>query len=61
MPIVIVRWVEGRTKAQKAELAAAITEAVARIGKTTRESTHVLFEDVRRDDWADGGVLKSDQ
>ncbi len=61
MPIVIVRWVAGRTKEQKAELAEAITDAIARIGKTTRESTHVLFEDIERDDWADGGVLKSDQ
>jgi 4-oxalocrotonate tautomerase len=61
MPFIVIRWVAGRSKAQKAELAEAITEAVERIGKTPRAGVKIVFEDVERDDWADGGVLKSDQ
>ena len=61
MPVVRVTWFAGRSREQKAELASAITEAVARIGKTTAEATQVVFEDVAKEDWATAGVLKSDQ
>lgn len=61
MPVVTIRWLAGRTREQKAELARAITEAIVRIGKTTAESTHIIFEDVSKENWADAGVLKADQ
>ena len=60
MPFVKVELLKGRTKAQKAELAKAITEAVARIAKTTPEGTTVVFQDVPKDNWAQAGVLASD-
>ncbi len=49
----------GRTPAQKAELARAITEAIVRIARTTPEATTVIFEDVPKENWATGGVLAS--
>jgi len=49
----------GRTPAQKAELARAITEAVVKIARTTPEATTVIFEDVPKENWATGGVLAS--
>jgi 4-oxalocrotonate tautomerase len=61
MPIVRVEMFEGRTHAQKQELARAITEAVANIAHTTAEATIVVFQDVRREDWAQGGTLASDE
>ena len=60
MPIVRVSMFAGRTHEQKAELAKAITDAVVRIGKTTPDATLVVFEDVRREDWAQAGMLASD-
>ena len=60
MPIVRVSMFAGRTHEQKAELAQAITDAVVRIGKTTPDATLVVFEDVRREDWAQAGKLASD-
>ncbi len=60
MPTVQVYWFEGRTQEQKKELAKAITDAVARIGKTTPEATHVIYHDVKKSDWAVGGVMASD-
>ncbi|MBI2907270.1 MAG: tautomerase family protein [Chloroflexi bacterium] len=60
MPIIRVEMWEGRTHAQKAELARAITEAVVTIAHTTPEATFVVFEDIRKEDWAQGGVLASD-
>jgi len=51
----------GRTHAQKQELARAITEAVANIAHTTPEATIVVFADVERENWAQGGVLASEE
>jgi 4-oxalocrotonate tautomerase len=61
MPIVRVEMWTGRTHAQKQELARAITEAVCAIAKTTPDATIVVFEDIDRSNWAEGGVLASDQ
>jgi len=59
MPIVRVSMHSGRTAAQKAELARAITEAIVKIARTTPEATTVIFEDVPKENWATGGVLAS--
>ncbi|MGD0765278.1 MAG: tautomerase family protein [Dehalococcoidia bacterium] len=61
MPIVRVEMWMGRTHAQKQELARAITEAVCAIAETTPEATIIVFEDVDRSNWAQGGVLASDK
>src|SRR5688500_12828578 len=60
MPIVRISIWPGRTHAQKAELAQAITDAVVKIAKTTPEGTIVIFEEVAREDWAVAGRLASD-
>lgn len=60
MPIVRVEMFEGRTHAQKQELARAITEAVVNIAQTTPEATIIVFQDVARENWAVGGKLESD-
>ncbi len=60
MPVITVEMYEGRTDDQKRQLAKAITEAVARIAKTTPEATHIVFRDVKKSDWAIAGKLASD-
>ena len=59
MPIVRVSLWTGRTEAQKAELARLITEAVVTVAHATPEATFVVFEDVPKENWAQGGVLAS--
>ena len=61
MPIVKVEMWSGRTHAQKRELARAITEAVCAIAETTPEATIIVFQDVERSDWAQAGMLASDE
>ncbi len=61
MPIVRVEMWEGRTHAQKAELARVITDAVAIIAHTTPEATIVVFEDIAKSNWATAGKLASDE
>ena len=60
MPIVRVEMWPGRTHAQKQELARVITEAIVSIAQTTPEATIVIFQDVAKESWAQGGVLASD-
>ena len=60
MPVITVEMYEGRTIEQKRELSKAITEAVVRIAKTTPEATFVVFTDVDKGDWAQGGLLASE-
>ena len=60
MPIVEVKMYAGRSHAQKAELAKALTDAMVDIGKTPPEAVMVLFQDVPKEDWAQAGVLASD-
>ena len=61
MPIVRVEMWPGRTHSQKAELARAITEAMVTIAHTTPDQTFIVFEDVAKENWAQGGTLASDQ
>ena len=60
MPIVRIEMWAGRTHAQKAELARVITEAIVTISHTTPEATILIFEDIAKENWANGGTLASD-
>ena len=61
MPVVMVDWVSGRTKDQKANVAKAITEAMSEIGNASPDRIYVVFRDVPKEDWATGGVLMADR
>lgn len=61
MPIVRIEMWPGRTHSQKSELAKAITDAMVTITHTTPEATIIVFEDVDKSNWAESGVLASDQ
>jgi len=60
MPIVRIEMWEGRTNAQKAELARVVTDAMVTIAHTTPEATTIVFEDISKENWATGGKLASD-
>ena len=60
MPIVRVDLWPGRTKEQKKELVKAITDAVETVMGTAPDRTTVIFTEVSKDDWAQGGKLASE-
>lgn len=60
MPLIHVSLFEGRTTEQKREFAAAVTADAVRVLKCQAESVDVIFEDVKKSDWASGGKLASD-
>ena len=61
MPTLRVELMEGRTPEQKKELAKALTEAVVKTLGSKPESVDILMYDIRRHDWATGGVLWSER
>jgi 4-oxalocrotonate tautomerase len=59
MPVITVALLEGRSEDIKAELARALTDAVADIAGAPREGTVVIFQDYAKSDWAENGSLLS--
>ena len=57
MPMVKVEWLEGRTPQQKAQLAQALTNAFVEVAQIKPEQVWIVFEDVKRSNWAMGGKL----
>jgi 4-oxalocrotonate tautomerase len=61
MPIVTVAMYEGRTLDQKREIVKGITDVVARVTGNPPESVHVVIDEVKRENWAIGGLLQPDR
>jgi 4-oxalocrotonate tautomerase len=61
MPSVHIKMFEGRSKQQKAELAEALTKETCRVLKCSPEAVDIVFEDVKKENWATAGVLWSDK
>ncbi|CAN5453020.1 tautomerase family protein [soil metagenome] len=60
MPTIRVELFEGRTPEQKRALAKELTDGVVRALGGSPESVDILFYDIKRQDWATGGKLWSD-
>ncbi len=61
MPTIRVELFEGRTAEQKRALAQEITAACVRVLGGSADGIDILFFDIKRQDWATGGVLWSDK
>jgi 4-oxalocrotonate tautomerase len=59
MPTLRVELMEGRTAEQKENLVKALTQAVVDTLGSKAESVDVLLYDIKKSDWATGGVLWS--
>ncbi|GBF33305.1 hypothetical protein DCCM_2404 [Desulfocucumis palustris] len=60
MPLIQISMVEGRTVEQKREIARVVTREVARIANTKEEKVKIYFTDIKPENTASGGKLKSD-
>lgn len=61
MPTIRVEMFEGRTPEQKKEFVKAITEATVKTLGTSPEAVDVLLFEIKKSDWATGGVLWSEK
>jgi 4-oxalocrotonate tautomerase len=60
MPLIHVSLYEGRSIEQKREFVKAVTAEAARTLKCPPESVDIIFEDIKKSDWASAGKLASD-
>ncbi len=59
MPTIRIELFEGRTAEQKAALAKEVTAACVRVLGGNPGGIDILFYDIKKSDWATGGVLWS--
>ena len=60
MPFIHVRLFEGRSEEQKRAFAQAVTREAERILGCSPDAVDIVFEDIRKCDWATGGRLWSE-
>ena len=58
MPVVKIDWFEGRTKEVKVKVAAEIEKLMVTEVGCPPGSTYVIFNDVKRENWAIEGKLR---
>ncbi len=61
MPTIRVEMFEGRTPEQKKEFVKAVTEATVKTLGSSPEAVDVIITDIKKSDWATGGVLWSEK
>ncbi len=61
MPTIHVELFEGRTSEQKKALVKALTEATVNTLGSKPEGVDVILVEVKKSDWATGGVLWSER
>lgn len=61
MPVIQVHLIQGRSVDQKRMLVKKITEAVCESVNVPAESVHVMLTDMKREDYADAGILHLDR
>ncbi|ALV22580.1 MAG: 2-hydroxymuconate tautomerase [Carnobacterium sp.] len=57
MPFIHIELVEGRTAEQKANLVKEVTEAVVKNTGASKESVHVILNEMKKSNYAKGGEL----
>lgn len=60
MPLVHIELIEGRSQAQLKQLVKDVTKAVEANTGAPAEHIHVVLQEMKKDRYAVGGVLKSD-
>ena len=61
MPTINVQLFEGRTPEQKRAFVQAVTEATVKTLACSPESVDILIHEIKREHWATGGKLWSDE
>ncbi|WP_374487167.1 4-oxalocrotonate tautomerase [Zoogloea sp.] len=61
MPTLHIELFDGRTPAEKRELVEVLTRETCRVLGCEPSAVDILFVDVKRENWATGGVLWSER
>ena len=61
MPYVNLQITKGATRQQKAEIVKAFTDTLVRVLGKNPENTHIVIQEIEREDWGHGGELVADK
>jgi 4-oxalocrotonate tautomerase len=61
MPYVNLQITKGATRAQKAEIVKAFTDTLVRVLGKNPQNTHIVIQEIEREDWGHGGELVVDK
>ena len=61
MPYINLQITKGATRAQKAEIVKTFTETLVRVLGKDPQNTHIVIQEIEREDWGHGGVLVADK
>lgn len=61
MPFVELTFFEGRSIEEKRELVKSVTDAVSKSLHLPPDAIHVILREMKKDQWAVGGSLRSDK
>ncbi len=61
MPTLLVKIFEGRSAEIKREYAKALTDVSTQVLGCDADAVEVIFEEVKKSDWATGGVMWSER
>ncbi|WP_057765345.1 2-hydroxymuconate tautomerase [Companilactobacillus tucceti] len=61
MPLVHIELIEGRSQEQLKSMVEDVTEAISKNVGAPKENIHVVLNEMKKDRYAVGGVLKSDE
>jgi 4-oxalocrotonate tautomerase len=61
MPYVNLQITKGATRAQKAEIVKAFTDTLVRVLGKNPQNTHIVIQEIEREDWGHGGELVADK
>ncbi|WCK53418.1 2-hydroxymuconate tautomerase family protein [Aneurinibacillus sp. Ricciae_BoGa-3] len=56
MPVVRIEMLEGRSEEMKGSMIREVTDAMARSLNIEKEEVDILISEIKRNDWAKGGV-----
>ena len=60
MPIITVRFAEGRTYEQKKVMAREITDVMVRHAGVTADRVYIYFHDMKKTDMANNGIMRAE-
>lgn len=61
MPYINLQITKGATRAQKAEIVKDFTQTLVRVLGKNPQNTHVVIQEIEREDWGHGGELVADK
>lgn len=61
MPYVNVQITKGATREQKARIVKAFTETLVEVLGKNPQTTHIVIQEIDREDWGHAGILIADR